>query len=244
MAEDMNATTGEGAPGAGAGVPASTATEPAAGDPTGSLPGGAKTDGSSEPANAGSRAQPDSNAGSEEPPKEAPGKGLLSEEDDEDETADPNGVLGAPEKGYEFKDSPESEVHFDGETRSAFAAVAKELNLSQEAAQKVIDKMEPALVRRVEALRKEWAQASQTDAEFGGQNFKQNVKAIRRTYLQTTTPELRAAFEASGLDSNPEVLRHFYRLSKVLSDGKFVTSQGTRDDGVGSEHRFYKGMNP
>lgn len=105
--------------------------------------------------------------------------------------------------------------------------------------------MEPALVRRVEALRKEWAQASQTDAEFGGQNFKQNVKAIKRTYMQTTTPELRAAFAASGLDSNPEVLRHFYRLSKVLSDGKFVTSQGTSEAGVGSERQsFYKGMNP
>ena len=242
MADEMNATTGEGVAGAAPAAPASTTTDPAAGNPTGSLSSGTTTQESSEPSNSGSRAQPDSTDGSEEPKQEALGKGLLSEEDDD--KTDDSGVLGAPEKGYEFKDSPESAVHFDDETRSAFADVAKELNLSQEAAQKVIDKMEPALVRRVETLRKTWAEASQTDAEFGGQNFKQNVKAIRRTYMATTTPELRAAFASAGLDSNPEVLRHFFRLSKVLSDGKFVTSQGARDNGAGSEHQFYTGMNP
>ena len=175
--------------------------------------------------------------------KATSGSGLLSADDD-DQSQDV-GTLGAPEGGYTFEDSPDSDVHIDAETREAFAAVAKELNLSQEAAQKVISKMEPALCRRVETLRNQWAEQCQTDEEFGGSAFKTNVKAIRRTYMATTTPELREVFRASGLDSNPEVLRHFYRLSKELGEGRYVSESGTRGGGDRSERpSFYKGMNP
>lgn len=238
--EEMNISPGEGST---ANEPVSAKTEPEAENPAGSLLTNPNM--SPESPKEDSRAQSNTDGGEGgEPAKAESGSGLLSASDEEEESGD-IGTLGAPEEGYKFEDSPESDVHIDPDTREAFAAVAKELNLSQEAAQKVITKMEPALCRRVEKLRAQWAEQSQADAEFGGNQFNTNVKAIRRTYMATTTPELREVFRASGLDSNPEVLRHFYRLSKELGEGRFVNESGTRGGGDRSERpSFYQGMNP
>lgn len=232
-------------PGEGSTVnePVSVKTEPEAENPAGSLP--TNPNKSPESPKEDSRAQSNTEGGEGgEPSKAESGSGILSA-DDGDEPSGDVGTLGAPDDGYKFEDSPDSDVHIDADTREAFAAVAKELNLSQEAAQKVITKMEPALCRRVEKLRAQWAEQSQADAEFGGNQFNTNVKAIRRAYMATTTPELREVFRASGLDSNPEVLRHFYRLSKDLGEGRFVHESGNHGGGDRSERpSFYKGMNP
>lgn len=238
MSDEQNLPQGGGA---AEQAPVSVATAPEAGNPAGAQPEETKQPSESLAKDSRAQSKPDNDSGATE--KATSGQGILSATEAE-ESADA-GTLGAPEEGYKFEDSPESDVHFDAETREAFAEVAKELNLSQDAAQKVITKMEPALVRRVESLRKQWGEASQTDQEFGGAAFKTNVKAISKTYMATTTPELREAFRASGLDSHPEVLRHFYRLSKVLGEGRFVSEQGSRDGGDRSGHLgFYKGMNP
>lgn len=180
------------------------------------------------------------------------GEQAKSEDDDpghllsdavQDEPAD-SGVLGAPENGYEFKPAEGTNVHLDEASYKQFAEVAKELNLSQEAAQKIVDKMEPMLASRVKTLRTEWAKASRQDPEFGGANFATNIKAINRAYVATTTPKLREVLAASGLDNHPEVLRHFYGLSKTLGDGRFITSSGAKERADGSDPRnFYKGMN-
>ena len=71
------------------------------------------------------------------------------------------------------------------------------------------------------------------------------MKAVRRAYNATTSEGLREVLKASGLDSHPEVIRHFYGLSKILGEGRIITSQGTKEsaDGRGLQG-FYKGMNP
>ena len=79
---------------------------------------------------------------------------------------------GAPEK-YEWA-APEG-VTLDESIMGSLSEVAKELNLPQAAAQKLVDKIAPVMAQRqveqFEALRTEWRQASSSDQEFGGAVF-------------------------------------------------------------------------
>lgn len=166
---------------------------------------------------------------------------LLDGEGEEpgDKSADESGTLGAPEDGYKFE-HVEGSVPIDDATLKEFGDVAKELNLSQEAAQKIVTKLEPMLQRSLERNRAMWDQATRTDAELGGANLKANLNAANRAYKQTTTPELRELLKVSGLVNHPEVVRHFYRLSKTLSDGAFITGGGMSERSA--QTVFYKGM--
>lgn len=196
----------------------------------------------------GARAQiPDEAGGGAKQEETAPKDegGLLSQTDeDEEEDESASATLGAPEGDYTFEPT-ESSVHMDEESMKAFAEVAKELNLSNDAAQKIVSKMEPMLAASITRNRAVWAEQAKADKEYGGANFASNMKAVHRVYRDTTSEGLREVLKASGLDSHPEVIRHFYGLSKILGEGRIVTSRGTKEsaDGRGLQG-FYKGMNP
>lgn len=183
------------------------------------------------------------NAGGQKPEARAPEAGLLSQPVEEEDPA--QRVLGAPEGGeYKFEPSPDSSVHMDEESLKAFGGIAKELNLSQEAAQKIVNGMEPLLAKTVSRNRAIWGEAARQDPQFGGADFENNMKAVRRAYAATTTEGFRQILQASGLDSHPEVIRHFYELSQRLGEGKYITSSGASERGDGRDPRdFYKGMN-
>lgn len=130
---------------------------------------------------------------------------------------------GAPEK-YEFK-APEGKS-YDAETMNSFSEIAKELNLPQDSAQKLLDTMAPKIAERqmqqIAVIRTEWAQASQTDKEFGGDKLAENL-AVAKTALDSFgTPELRAMLNQSGLGNNPEIIRFMYRAGKAMSNDTFV----------------------
>ncbi len=195
----------------------------------------------------GARAQiPDEAGGGAKQEETAPKDegGLLSQTDEDEEDESASATLGAPEGDYTFEPT-ESSVHMDEESMKAFAEVAKELNLSNDAAQKIVSKMEPMLAASITRNRAVWAEQAKADKEYGGANFASNMKAVHRVYRDTTSEGLRKVLKASGLDSHPEVIRHFYGLSKILGEGRIVTSRGTKEsaDGRGLQG-FYKGMNP
>lgn len=222
-----------------------TQVNPAQSAPAAAEPAAAPAESSAPSVSDGRAPMPDNPAGAEgqNPSSDEPGDLLTDSQGSESEANSP--TLGAPEEGYSFKPAEGTNVHLDEASYKQFAEVAKELNLSQEAAQKIVDKMEPMLQARVNTLRKAWMAESRQDAEFGGANFETNIKAINRAYLATTTPELREVLKASGLVNHPEVLRHFYGLSKALGDGTFITSKGAQERADRSDPRnFYKGMNP
>lgn len=173
-------------------------------------------------------------------------KGLLVAEDESKPEGDELGTLGAPEGEYEFK-APEGTV-LDPTVMGELGAVAKELNLSQDAVQKLVDRVAPVWQKQglahVEKFRKEWTEQSLADKEFGGNNFDANIKAVNKAYTKFTTPELRTLLEESGLNCHPEVIRHFYRLSKATEDGRYIKGTGNGSIPSGDIRNFYKGMNP
>lgn len=133
---------------------------------------------------------------------------------------------GAPEK-YEFV-APEGK-EFDAETIGQFSEIAKELNLSQEAAQKLVETMGPKIAERqmaqVEMVRNEWAQQAQSDKEYGGDKLQENLAVAKKALDSFGSPELRALLNESGLGNNPEVIRFMYRAGKAISEDTFVGNQ-------------------
>lgn len=129
----------------------------------------------------------------------------------------------APEK-YEFK-APEGK-EFDPAVIEPFSELAKELDLPQEAAQKILDKMGPLLetrqVQALEAARTEWANTSQSDKEFGGEKLTENLSVAKKALDSFGTPELRELLNKSGLGNHPEVIRFMYRTGKAISEDRFV----------------------
>lgn len=132
---------------------------------------------------------------------------------------------GAPEQ-YDFK--PPEGKQFDAEIIGNFSEIAKELNLTQDAAQKLVDVMGPKIAERqlaqIEAVRNEWANASQTDKEFGGDKLNENLAVAKKALDSFGTPELRSLLQESGLGNNPEVIRFMYRAGKAISEDTFVSN--------------------
>lgn len=133
---------------------------------------------------------------------------------------------GAPEK-YELK--PQEGQEFDGEFLKAYEDVARELNMSNEAAQKILDKVAPVIqqrqMARIEAVRNEWAEAAKVDKEFGGDKLNENLAIAKQGVEKFATPELKEMLNQTGLGNNPEVVRLFYRVGKAISEDTFVGGQ-------------------
>ena len=141
---------------------------------------------------------------------------------------------GAPEKYDEFK-TPEG-VSLDPVVIGKFSEVAKDLNLSQANAQKLLETMSPVIAKQqlaqVEALRAEWAESSKTDKEFGGANLNENIGAAKKALDAFASPELRTLLDQSGLGNHPEVIRFMVRAGKAISEDTLVkggTTQGAVD---------------
>ena len=136
---------------------------------------------------------------------------------------------GAPEK-YEWA-APEG-VTLDESIMGSLSEVAKELNLPQAAAQKLVDKIAPVMAQRqveqFEALRTEWRQASSSDQEFGGAKLTENMAVAKKALDAFGTPEFRQLLEQTGMGNHPEVIRTFYRAGKAISEDGLVSGSAPK----------------
>ena len=148
---------------------------------------------------------------------------------------------GAPEK-YEFT-APEGK-EYDSNLLTAFEAAAKDSNLTQETAQKLLDKMAPAIAERqteqVAAIRKDWFEASKSDKEFGGEKLEQNLGVAKKALDTFGSPELNQLLVSTGLGNHPEVIRMMYRAGKAIGEDTFVSGGGSTTPSVKS---FYPNSN-
>jgi hypothetical protein len=142
--------------------------------------------------------------------------------------ADALAAAGAPEK-YEFKPA-EGKAAYDSNLIAAFEAGARNANMPQLAAQKLLDSMSPVLAERqseqVTAIRKEWFDASSADKEFGGANLVPNLAVAKKALDTFGSPELSKLLVSTGLGSHPEMIRLMFRAGKALSEDTFVAGTG------------------
>lgn len=135
---------------------------------------------------------------------------------------------GAPEK-YEFA-APEG-TELDSEAVAVFEPIARELNLTNEQAQKLVDLYGTRMTQTVEAQQAAWQKQLETwvsdiksDKEIGGKAFDQQVNYAKSAITKFGTDELKQALDATGFGNHPELVRVFARIGKAMAEDTFVQS--------------------
>lgn len=178
--------------------------------------------GSSE-ADAQDQAQPESESGA---------KATEGDEKKEDD----KGSSEAPEK-YEDFTFPEG-FQADKSRLETAVRVFKELGLSQEAAQKLIDLDVAREQEGVKAnqkywddLKEKWEGEVKADPEIGGDNFEQTNVYAQAALKEFGGEKLSEALDMTGMGSHPEVIRLFAKVGKAMSDDKFHFGRGGGQEG-------------
>ncbi len=142
---------------------------------------------------------------------------------------------GAPAH-YEFR--PVEGVPLSEEVLGKFSEVARELNLSQGAAQKMLDQVAPAIARQqqaaVQQLNEQWVSAVQADKEIGGEKLGANLAIAKKARDAFGTDGLRKLLNESRIGNHPEMVRFFVRAGQAISEDSFVPG-GTRPPAGGKD---------
>ncbi|EKS6746826.1 TPA: peptidase [Enterobacter cloacae subsp. cloacae] len=177
----------------------------------------------------GDKPQPGTEGDKPHEDKPADGDKPADKSDDKEQKQD-----GAPEK-YEFKGG--EGVELDTEALKDFEPVARDLNLTNEQAQKLVDAYPKILAgvqqRQAEAWQKQtegWAETVKADKEIGGDKLTANLSAAQRALDQFGTPELKEYLNATGLGNHPDLVKTFVKIGKAMSEDGMVdgSNQGQR----------------
>lgn len=99
-----------------------------------------------------------------------------------EEKKEPEKEAGAPEKYEDFK-APQG-VSLDADVVKGFSEVAKELNLPQDKAQAVIDKVTPILAQKqadqIAQTNKAWQEKVKSDPVIGGDHLKSTIATAQK----------------------------------------------------------------
>lgn len=156
---------------------------------------------------------------------------------------------GAPEK-YETFSAPEG-VELDQEMLDEFSNVAKELNLSQENAQKLVD-FGPKLLQKAQErqtqqwleIREGWVKDLKADKEFGGEKFNETVERAKRA-LNTFGDEgltkllLPPEKGGTGFGDNDAIIKFLARVDKATSEDAIVDGGEPGKDNRGAADVLY-----
>ena len=155
------------------------------------------------------------------PPAEAPAEAPKAEAKDEDKSADK--PAGAPEAYSEFT-MPEG-VELDKAALEQFSPVAKELNLDQAQAQKLVDfyaaertKLEQATFDTWAKTQTEWQETVKSDEEVGGAEMSEKLGIANKALEKFGGEKLSEALLATGAGNHVEVVRFAYRVGKAMSE--------------------------
>lgn len=126
------------------------------------------------------------------------------------------------EVNYEFEIPQGIEV--DQARLDQFKGLAKELNLTADAAKKVVA-MEVARVQQAAEQHLKtitgWADAVKADKEIGGDKLTENLATARKA-IDLGPPELKALLNSTGLGNHPAVVKWALAVGKKLSEDAFV----------------------
>lgn len=145
----------------------------------------------------------------------------------------------APEK-YELK-APEGQ-DFDAEAFGAVEPVLRELNLPNEAAQKLVDayagqvlpvlqqRADAAIAQRAADQSKEWNDAFTADPEIGGAKKEETLTFAAKAFDHYGLKKgegLRQLLDESGLGNHPDVIRFVSKVGRDLGEAGFERGSPT-----------------
>lgn len=167
---------------------------------------------------------------------------------DEKKADDKGKPEGAPEL-YEFevpKGLPD-EHQLDEQVLDSFAEVARDLDLSQSKAQKLLDKVVPTIHRRAmeqqAELHTKWIEAVKADKEIGGPKLDENLAVAKKAVKAYGSAELQQLLNGP-LGSHPEVLRFLVKVGRKVSEDKFVGGNEGQSVNLNDEAAMAKKLYP
>lgn len=132
----------------------------------------------------------------------------------------------APEK-YELK-LPEGS-HLKADHLEKIVSYAKERGLSNEDAQKLLERENSVVAGFVEDQKQQlkqttdaWMKEVESDKEIGGTNYKQNVAYANEVVKKFASPQFIKTLNETGLGNHPELVRVFARIGKLMANDKLV----------------------
>lgn len=159
----------------------------------------------------------------------------------DDKKADEKAKLeNAPEK-YEPFSAPDG-VTLDQELVGEFSTAAKELNLSQEKAQKLVDFGPKIMQRFVEAQSKQWGEIREgwvndlkADKEFGGEKLNETVQRAKRALSKFGDEKLVKLLlppskGGTGFGDNDALIRLLAKVDKATSEDSIVDGEKSGKD--------------
>lgn len=127
------------------------------------------------------------------------------------------------------------DVEFDEETLNEFKPLAKELKLTQEEAQRLVDLQTQVVTRLTDKIEKEynntvkeWADNAKADKEIGGVSFDNNMAIARKPLDVHGNNELRDVIRSTGIGNHPEFLRFLFKLGTEMSEATVETGSRPR----------------
>ena len=131
-----------------------------------------------------------------------------------------------------------------------FAPLFKESNLSQEAAQKLVDAYASSQKASAEAqskaaeegakqLQADWVKEFKADPEFGGANEAKSLKDANRAFEALATPAEITAIREFGLLNYPPLVRILARAGALMGESGTFHSGGSPETRKSDEEVFY-----
>jgi hypothetical protein len=151
----------------------------------------------------------------------------------------------APEKYEDFK-VPDG-VTLDTKAVEAFSPLFRELNLTQDQAQKLVDVQAKVLsdaatayqaqlkddafaLEQVGAVlgnqRESWGKALKADGEIGGKDYDKNVQTAQRAIARFGSPELKNILKTTGLGNHPEFVRFCLKVGHTVTEDSTALGGG------------------
>lgn len=134
---------------------------------------------------------------------------------------------GAPER-YAFavpEGMPEG-FEKDPQVFDALADASRELDLTQDKAQKLVNHVLPVLHRRAEEQQAEthdkWIAEVKADPEIGGQRLDENLGIAKRAVVAFASDGMQELLNGP-LGSHPEVVRFLVKVGQTVSEDQFVS---------------------
>jgi len=161
----------------------------------------------------------------------------------------------APEDGKPADGKPTEPVSYDdlqapeGTTFNAqalgdFKALAKDMGLSKDNAQKLanlgVQAVQAHQAEMAEAIQQEqakWEATSRADKEFGGDKLDESLSLANHALATFATPEMLTLLKESKLGNHPEFIRTFVRVGRAISEDSLV--KGTTKPAVKDARNFY-----
>lgn len=149
----------------------------------------------------------------------------------------------APEK-YELK--LEGDTKLSPSVQTAFEAAAKEAQLTNESANKMLNSLVKAVQestkQQQESLVSTWADALSTHKTLGGEKLDENLAIARKALKEFGSDELQSLLRDTGLQHNPAIVELLWKVGKAVGDDKIVTGAPPASEESDVAKLFYPSM--